>query len=169
MAVHRQGLARRGEDLAAQWYEEHGYEVVARNWSCRAGELDIVARRGQELVFCEVKARSSVAFGLPAEAVGVAKQARLRRLATLWLAEQRRRAAAGGAGARRAGRGQFSSGQGSSGQRASGEGASGQRDGAAWPAGGSRHADALLVGRWLVRFDVAGVLAGRIEVVEGAF
>ena len=69
------------------WYEARGYEVLARNWSCRDGELDIVLRHGRLHVFCEVKARSSGAFGLPAEAVGPLKQARVRRLAALWFAE----------------------------------------------------------------------------------
>jgi putative endonuclease len=79
-------LGRLGEDLAAGWYEQHGYQVLDRNWRCSAGELDVVARRGRTTVFCEVKARSTSAFGLPAEAVTPAKQARLRRLATRWLA-----------------------------------------------------------------------------------
>ena len=49
-----------GEDLAASWYEAHGYEVVARNWRCPQGELDIVfRRRGQAGRPCEVKARTS--------------------------------------------------------------------------------------------------------------
>ena len=68
--AHQRALGKTGEDAAAAWYEAHGYEVVARNWSCRQGELDIVARLGRLHVFCEVKARSSEAFGLPAEAVG---------------------------------------------------------------------------------------------------
>jgi putative endonuclease len=61
---------------------------VARNWRCRDGELDLVARREGVLAFCEVKARSGTGFGLPAEAVTPAKQARIRRLAARWLAEQ---------------------------------------------------------------------------------
>jgi putative endonuclease len=83
-------LGQTGEDAAAAWYESHGYEVVARNWACREGELDIIARRGRLHVFCEVKARSSATFGLPVEAVGALKQARVRRLAALWFAEQPR-------------------------------------------------------------------------------
>jgi len=116
----KRALGKAGEDLAVAWYEAHGYEVLARNWSCRAGELDIVLRRGRLHVFCEVKARSSGAFGLPAEAVGPLKQARVRRLAALWFADRSR----GPARAR---------------------------------AGGP------------VRFDVASVLDGEVEVIEGAF
>jgi putative endonuclease len=77
---------RWGEDLAAAWYEGHGYVVVARNWRCPAGEIDLIVRRGRLVVVCEVKARRSDAFGPAAAAVGPAKQARLRRLAAAWLA-----------------------------------------------------------------------------------
>ncbi len=104
----RRALGKAGEDLAVAWYEARGYEVLARNWSCRDGELDIVLRRDRLHVFCEVKARSSSAFGLPAEAVGGLKQARVRRLAALWFADLSRSAAAAetvGARGGRAGRG----------------------------------------------------------------
>jgi putative endonuclease len=74
-----------GEELAAAWYEARGFEVVARNWRCREGELDLIVRDGRLYVFCEVKARSSDAFGAPAEAVNREKQQRLRRLAARWL------------------------------------------------------------------------------------
>jgi putative endonuclease len=98
----------------AAWYEAHGYSVVDRNWRCRQGELDLVARRGRVVVFCEVKTRSSTAFGAPVEAVTRTKQARLRGLAARWLE------------------------------------------------------DSDLVARE-IRFDVASVLDGQIEVLEGAF
>ncbi len=88
----RRSVGRSGEGLAAAWYEGHGYKVLARNWRCRRGEVDLIARQAGVVVFCEVKARTSAAFGLPAEAVGPVKQARLRRLAALWFAEQARSA-----------------------------------------------------------------------------
>jgi putative endonuclease len=91
--------------------------VLARNWRCRDGELDLVVASETVLAFCEVKARTTGAFGVPLEAVTKAKQARIRRLATRWLQE-----AAG---------------------RPQGYGA--------------------------IRFDVASVLAGRVDIVEGAF
>jgi putative endonuclease len=71
----------------ADWYRAAGYEVLARNWRCREGELDIVAASSSTLVFCEVKTRRSTAFGLPVEAVTVTKQRRLRALAARWLAQ----------------------------------------------------------------------------------
>lgn len=59
--------------------------MVARNWRCPDGELDLVIRQGRLYVFVEVKSRSSDAFGVPAEAVNRAKQSRIRRLAAQWL------------------------------------------------------------------------------------
>ena len=74
-----------GEDAVAKWYEAQGYEVVARNWRCKDGELDLIVRANRTFVFCEVKTRTSTAFGAPVEAVTSDKQQRLRRLAARWL------------------------------------------------------------------------------------
>jgi putative endonuclease len=89
----RTDLGRRGEDAAAAFYERNGYRVVDRNFRCNAGELDLVAAGRGVIVFCEVKTRATDHFGLPAEAVSIRKQGRLRRLAARWL-EQRRPGAA---------------------------------------------------------------------------
>ena len=85
MTLERRALGVSGEDLAAAWYEARGYVVLARNWRCREGELDLIVRNGREFIFCEVKTRTSNAFGVPAEAVTREKQARIRRLAARWL------------------------------------------------------------------------------------
>ena len=114
MTVARRALGISGEDLAAQWYETNGYEVLVRNWRCRDGELDLVVRRARTIVFCEVKTRSSDAFGMPVEAVTHAKRQRLRVLAAKWLDESPVRPKE-------------------------------------------------------IRFDVAAVLGGQIEIFEGAF
>jgi putative endonuclease len=71
----------------ARWYEGAGYDVLDRNWRCRDGEIDLVASRGDTLVFCEVKARASTRFGTPFEAVTPSKQRRLRNLALRWLTD----------------------------------------------------------------------------------
>jgi putative endonuclease len=110
----RRALGAAGEEAVAAWYAEHGYEILARNWRCRAGELDLILRRGRTFVFCEVKTRSSDAFGAPVEAITRDKQIRLRHLAARWLEDAP-----------------------------------------------MRPTD--------IRFDVASVLAGKIEVLEGAF
>ena len=85
MTDPRQAYGAAGEARAAVWYEQHGYEVVQRNWRCKEGELDLVVRRGRDLVFVEVKARRTDRFGSPAEAVTPAKQRRLRTLAGRYL------------------------------------------------------------------------------------
>lgn len=71
----------------AAWYERRGLTVVERNWRVREGEIDLVVTTPDGvLVFCEVKTRRSDRFGHPAEAVTAAKQARIRRLAAIFLA-----------------------------------------------------------------------------------
>ena len=114
MTQARRALGVSGEEAVAAWYVSRGYEVVERNWRCKTGELDLILRRGRTFVFCEVKTRSSDAFGAPVEAVTRTKQVRLRHLAARWLEDA--------------------------------------------PV---RPTD--------IRFDVASVLAGEIEVLEGAF
>ncbi|MGL5829060.1 MAG: YraN family protein, partial [Angustibacter sp.] len=74
-----------GEELAEQHLVAQGYQVLDRNWRCELGEVDIILRDGNCLVFCEVKTRSSARFGSPLEAITVAKLRRLRRLAAHWL------------------------------------------------------------------------------------
>jgi putative endonuclease len=87
-------LGRYGEDLAARYLAERGMEVIDRNWRCEHGEIDLIALDGDCLVVCEVKTRRSTAFGQPVEAVTWRKAARLRRLASAWLAHHDLRPAA---------------------------------------------------------------------------
>ena len=83
----RQNLGSAGERAAAAWYEEHGYEVMERNWRRREGEVDLIVRNGRTVAFCEVKTRSSDRYGTGSEAVVESKQRRIRRLAERWLQE----------------------------------------------------------------------------------
>lgn len=80
-------VGRYGEQVAAVHLESLGMTVVDRNWTCRHGEIDIVARDGTTVVVCEVKTRSGTRYGGPFEAITTLKAARLRRLACAWLAE----------------------------------------------------------------------------------
>lgn len=82
----KDGVGAYGERVAVRYLTERGWTVLDRNWRSRSGELDIVARDGDEVVFVEVKTRSGTGYGHPAEAVTAAKVARLRRLAAEWLA-----------------------------------------------------------------------------------
>ena len=83
-------LGRYGEQLAADHLTSSGMTVLARNWRCSQGELDLVLRDADgTVVFCEVKTRSGTGFGEPAEAVGRVKARKLRVLACRWLLEHR--------------------------------------------------------------------------------
>ncbi|MGH3648393.1 MAG: YraN family protein [Micromonosporaceae bacterium] len=82
----RGAVAAYGERVATRHLITEGMQILDRNWRCRHGEIDIVARDADDLVFCEVKTRRTSTFGTPAEAVIAAKARRLRRLAAAWLA-----------------------------------------------------------------------------------
>ncbi len=92
----RRRLGDAGEDLAAAYLEDLGYRVLARNWRLASGELrgelDLVATRGETLVFVEVKTRRGQAYGGPLLAVGSSKQAKIRALAAAFLRFTERRA-----------------------------------------------------------------------------
>jgi len=79
-------LGGHGERIAVAYLTDSGLRVLDRNWRCREGELDIVAREGDAIVFCEVKTRRGTGYGHPVEAVTPVKQRRLRVLAQRWLA-----------------------------------------------------------------------------------
>lgn len=82
----KDALGVRGERIAEGYLLECGHRVLDRNWRCERGELDLVTGLGNELVFTEVKARSSMRAGHPLEAVTGGKLARLRLLAGMWRA-----------------------------------------------------------------------------------
>lgn len=78
-------LGAYGEELAARFLQKAGFIVLERNWRCSEGEIDIIAKEGDILVFIEVKTRRSERFGTPAEAVHTRKQQKLRLLARHYL------------------------------------------------------------------------------------
>jgi putative endonuclease len=80
-------LGRRGEEIAARALTRRGYQIVARNWRCPAGEVDIVARHGDVWAFVEVRTRRGRAFGTPEESLTSAKQERMIEVARHYLAE----------------------------------------------------------------------------------
>lgn len=78
-------LGKEGEQAAAEYLQRAGLRILARNWRCGEGEIDIVAADRRALVACEVKTRSSTRYGTPLEAVTPRKRSRLRRLAVRWV------------------------------------------------------------------------------------
>lgn len=81
----RHETGRNGEDLATQYLEKKGYEIIERNFECRQGEIDIIAKDKQELVFVEVKTRASALYGLPKEAVDTTKKKHIYQAAEFYL------------------------------------------------------------------------------------
>jgi putative endonuclease len=78
-------LGQRGEDIAGRYLRRCGYRILERNFCAAGAEIDLIAADRETLVFVEVKARSSAAFGEPAEAVDARKSERIRRAAAMYL------------------------------------------------------------------------------------
>ena len=76
-----------GEDYAAAYLRRHGYRILARNYSCRFGEIDLIAWDKSVLCFVEVKTRTNTQMGLPREYVTAGKQARIRKTALFYLCD----------------------------------------------------------------------------------
>jgi putative endonuclease len=81
VSLLRRIIGRRGEDRAAQYLRRRGYRILARNWRCRLGEIDLIALDGDTLVFVEVKTRRGDLFGSPELAVTPRKQRQLTKAA----------------------------------------------------------------------------------------
>lgn len=83
----KQVIGKYGEDLAASFLKDRGYSVIERNWRCSIGEIDLIARNKNFLVFVEVKTRNGSGFGHPFEAITAKKVLRMRRLSAKWVAD----------------------------------------------------------------------------------
>ncbi len=81
----REKLGRHGEQLAARYLAAQGYEIIERNWRCRAGELDIIARQGGEWVFIEVRTRRAQDTSPAIESITEGKEARILAAAEAYL------------------------------------------------------------------------------------
>lgn len=88
MPTERGVFGKHGEDLACEYLVQHGYEIVTRNFSCRYGEIDIIAVKNQAITFAEVKSRRSLAFGTPGMAVNYNKQMKIKKTALTYLQQQ---------------------------------------------------------------------------------
>lgn len=83
--MDKRSIGQRGEEVAADHLRRAGYEIVARNWRTRIGEIDIVARRDDLIVFVEVRTRSTAGLGTASESVGPRKQRQLVTMANQYL------------------------------------------------------------------------------------
>lgn len=86
---NRRRIGGRYERIAGEYLISRGYKILEYNFRCRTGEIDIIARDGEYLVFCEVKYRGSPAMGHPSEAVGVRKQQVISQCAAYYLMKRR--------------------------------------------------------------------------------
>ncbi len=84
----RRVFGNRGEDLAASFFVSRGFRVVARNWSCRLGEIDLIAEKEGKLHFVEIKTRHSLDFGYPEEAITPTKLKHLARAIETYLRDK---------------------------------------------------------------------------------
>lgn len=82
-------VGERGESIAAAYLRGQKFVIVERNFRCKAGEVDIIARDGKTLVFVEVKARRTLSFGPPQASVTPFKQRQISKAALIWLAKNR--------------------------------------------------------------------------------
>jgi putative endonuclease len=89
MVNERKKLGNRGEKIAAKFLRKQGYRIIEKNYHSRLGEIDIVAKENESIVFVEVKTRCSTDFGLPEEALSYDKRRRLSKLALGYLAHRR--------------------------------------------------------------------------------
>ncbi len=87
MAKGKVGLGRRGEALAAEVLERNGFTIAERNWHCREGEVDLIARRGRELYFFEVRTRRGERHGTPEQSITPQKLSRMEQVARRYLSE----------------------------------------------------------------------------------
>ena len=81
----RKKLGHFGESLAAQLLQEKGYEIIEQNWRSAHGEIDLIAKAGQEWVFVEVKTRTTTDAGHPVDAIDATKQRRMTQAALAYL------------------------------------------------------------------------------------
>ena len=85
---NRGKIGKRGEVAAMRFLEKRGYRILDKNYRCKSGEIDIVAREKDSIVFVEVKTRTSIEFGLPEESLTPRKRAHLTKVALSYLSHR---------------------------------------------------------------------------------
>ena len=89
MEKYNKIIGNYGEDCATKFLKKNKYKIIEKNYSCKFGEIDIIAKDKNYLVFVEVKARMSRKFGDPLEAINVEKQNKIRAVATMYLMQNK--------------------------------------------------------------------------------
>jgi putative endonuclease len=89
MALKKNELGAKGEDLAIRYLKKRGYRIIERNYRVKLGEIDIIAEQGDDLVFIEVKTRSDTSFGSPFESITVQKQKQLSKVALEYIGKKK--------------------------------------------------------------------------------
>jgi putative endonuclease len=88
MREHQRAVGKAGEEAAVQYLLQRGYRILERNFRCRFGEIDLIARDGRTLAFIEVKTRRSQSFGPAASAVTFEKQRHLIKASQIYMAQK---------------------------------------------------------------------------------
>ncbi|GAV23657.1 YraN family protein [Carboxydothermus pertinax] len=83
--MNRRELGQKWEELAEQYLERKGYQILNRNYQIRGGEIDIIAQEGEFLVFIEVRYRSDISYGTPSETVSKKKKAALKKAIKVYI------------------------------------------------------------------------------------
>ncbi len=85
MSFYRKRIGVKGEKIALDYLEKQGYQILEQNFKCKIGEIDIIAKDGDFLVFVEVKAKTGLDFGMPEEMVGRRKQQKIIKVSEYYL------------------------------------------------------------------------------------
>ncbi len=88
MALKKNELGAKGEEIAVRYLKSQGYRILERNYRVRLGEIDIIAEQGADLVFIEVKTRSDILYGSPIESITLPKQRQLSKVALEYLGKR---------------------------------------------------------------------------------
>jgi putative endonuclease len=86
--MQKKELGKKGEEVAVRFLKKSGYHIIQRNYACRMGEMDVIAKEKDTLVFVEVKTRTSTLFGSPQLAVNISKQKQISKVALNFLKEK---------------------------------------------------------------------------------
>ncbi len=89
MGTEKKELGKKGEEVAVQFLKKKGYRIIERNYTCRLGEMDVIAKEKDTFAFIEVKTRTTTTFGPPQLAVDLSKQNQLSKVALHFLKEKR--------------------------------------------------------------------------------